>query len=598
MDRIETRIAKIAALALADLYQAEVMSNDIQVQPTRKDQQGDFTLVVFPYTRFSRRKPEETASQIGDYLKTHLEEIERFEVIKGFLNLFMSDHFWLHFFKQIVSNPTFGQVTPTSNSPRVLVEFSSPNTNKPLHLGHIRNNLLGNSVSRIISAAGSQVTMVNLVNDRGIHICKSMIAWLKWGDGITPEQSGKKGDKLVGDFYVMFDQAYKKEIAQLMASGMTEEAAKAQAPILLEAQDLLRRWEKDDPEVLQIWEMMNQWVYQGFDETYRQLGISFDRTYYESQTYKLGRNLVLKGLEQGILYQKEDGSIWADLTDDGLDHKLLLRADGTSVYMTQDLGTAHQRFEEYGFNRHIYVVGNEQDYHFKVLSLILGRLGFDWSDRLYHLSYGMVELPQGRMKSREGTVIDADDLISEMIKGAEQVSGELGKLEGFPDEEKQQVYDRIALGALKYYILKVDPQKTMLFNPEESIDFNGNTGPFLQYTYVRIRSVERKAAEMGITRAEGWKDDFVLDDREKVMLKRIYQFPGILAEAANTLSPALIANYCFDLVKEFNHFYQQCPISKEENAQRRNFRLDLSGFIAGHLQESLKLLGMEMPNRM
>ncbi|MFO7616626.1 MAG: arginine--tRNA ligase [Bacteroidales bacterium] len=598
MERIESRIAEAASKALAELYGAQIPSSDIQIQATRKDQKGDFTLVVFPFTRFSGRKPEETAQQIGEHVVSYIAEIEQFEVIKGFLNLFVADRFWLQFFKEAFTVKSFGQQTPAEGSPRVVVEYSSPNTNKPLHLGHIRNNLLGFSVSKVIEAAGSNVKKVNLVNDRGIHICKSMVAWLKWGNGITPEQSGKKGDKLVGDFYVMFDQAYKKEIAQLVSEGMTEDAAKAQAPLILEAQELLRRWEDEDPEVLAVWKLMNGWVYQGFDETYRQLGITFDRIYYESETYKLGRDLVLKGLERGILYRKEDGGIWADLTGDGLDHKLLLRADGTSVYMTQDLGTAHQRFEEYGFDRHIYVVGNEQDYHFKVLSLILGRLGFNWADRLYHLSYGMVELPQGRMKSREGTVIDADDLIAEMVRTAEKVSGELGKLEDFPEEEKRQVYYRIAMGALKYYILKVDPQKTMLFNPEESIDFNGNTGPFLQYTYVRIRSVERKAIESGIDRSGGWKDDIGLDPREKVILKRVYQFPGILSEAANTLSPALVANYCYELVKEYNHFYQQCPIIKEEDAARRNFRLDLSGFLAGHLQESMKLLGIEMPDRM
>ncbi len=598
MERIEKRIAEATSEAIRVLYQADIEEDKIQVQATRKEQNGDFTVVVFAYSRISGKNPEQTGHEIGQFLKEKLDAIDSFEVIKGFLNLSLSNVFWMSYFRENMDLRNYGHKMPVPGSAPVVVEYSSPNTNKPLHLGHIRNNLLGYAVSKIVSAAGNEVRMVNLVNDRGIHICKSMLAWQKWGEGITPEAAGLKGDKLVGDFYVRFDKEYKIQIKELMDAGMKEEEAKNSAPLIREAQELLREWENGDKGVLDLWNTMNGWVYKGFDETYRKLGVTFDKIYYESKTYKLGKDLVSLGLSNGVLYQKEDGSVWADLTEDGLDHKLLLRSDGTSVYMTQDLGTAHQRFEEYGFNRHIYVVGNEQDYHFKVLSLILKKIGFAWAERLFHLSYGMVELPQGRMKSREGTVVDADDLIDEMVATARSVSDELGKLEGFPEEEKATVYYQIALGALKYYILKVDPQKTMMFNPEESIDFNGNTGPFIQYTCVRIRSVERKARDAGIVASDSWPLNLDLDPRESALLKRVYGYPLILAEAAQNLSPALIANYFYELVKEYNHFYQQCPIVRETDAVRRDFRLALSRFIANHIQDGMILLGIEMPERM
>jgi arginyl-tRNA synthetase len=598
MERIEIRIAELTSRALLDLYGAREDPEKIQVQRTRKDQKGDYTVVAFPLTRLSRKKPEETAVEIGQYLSGKMPEILGFEVVKGFLNLVLTDEFWIRFFTGISSSRHYGHRQVTPESPVVVVEYSSPNTNKPLHLGHIRNNLLGYAVSQVIAARGNRVRMVNLVNDRGIHICKSMLAWQKWGEGITPQTAGIKGDKLVGDFYILFDKEYKKQINQLIADGRTEDQAKAEAPLIREAQDMLVRWEQGDPGVISLWSTMNGWVYDGFDKTYQRLGVSFDKFYHESETYKLGKGLVTDGLNRGILFRKEDGSVWADLTGDGLDQKLLLRSDGTSVYMTQDLGTAQQRFEEFHFDRHIYVVGNEQDYHFKVLKLILKKLGFDWSDSLYHLSYGMVELPNGRMKSREGTVVDADDLIDEMVATARKVSAELGKLEGFGKEEKEQVNYRIALGALKYYILKVDPQKTMMFNPEESIDFNGNTGPFLQYTCVRIRSVERKAGEAGIVAGDFAGRLRELDPLESAVLKQIYQYPDILDEAGKTLSPALIANYFYELVKEYNHFYQVCPIIKEPDPARRDFRLALSAFVANHLEDGLRLLGIEIPERM
>ncbi len=598
MERIENRIARITALAIHDLYNCEEKQENIQVQSTRKDQNGDYTVVTFPLTRVSKKKPEETGMEIGDYLRAHLPEISGFEVIKGFLNLTLSDQFWVGFFEGIADATHYGHKMVTIDSPVVVVEYSSPNTNKPLHLGHIRNNLLGFAVSRIIAASGNDVKMVNLVNDRGIHICKSMLAWQKWGNGITPESSGMKGDKLVGEFYIRFDKEYKIELKELISNGLTEEKAKVEAPIIRKAQEMLLKWENNDPETIELWTRMNNWVYAGFEKTYRQLGVSFDKFYYESETYKLGKDLVTTGLDSGVLFRKEDGSAWADLTADGLDQKLLLRSDGTSVYMTQDLGTAHQRYQEFAFDRHIYVVGNEQDYHFKVLKLVLKKLGFSWADKLYHLSYGMVELPHGRMKSREGTVVDADDLITEMIDTARKVSLELGKLEGFPPEEKEMVNYRIALGALKYYILKVDPQKTMMFNPEESIDFNGNTGPFIQYTCVRIRSVERKAAESGITGVINLSQVQELDPSEHDLLKRIYQYPDILEEAGRSLSPALLANYFYELVKEYNHFYQFCPIVKEPDQAKRNFRLALSRFIANHIEDGMGLLGIDIPDRM
>jgi len=596
--RIEESIIHYTRQGIRELYGAELPEGAVQVQETLRDLNGDITLVVFPLVRYSKKKPEDTAVELGQFLQRHLEAIAGFEVIKGFLNLSLKPGFWIEHFNGIRGLKPYGHKTPDDHHGRVVVEYSSPNTNKPLHLGHIRNNLLGFAVSSILEANGMHVTKVNLVNDRGIHICKSMLAWLRWGEDMTPDQAGVKGDKLVGEYYVRFDKEYKKEIASRLEQGFGEEEAASGAPLILEAQEMLRKWEQGDPEVMHLWETMNGWVYEGFDETYKKLGVGFDRIYYESQTYRLGKEIVMQALSDGVLFRKADGSVWADLTGDGLDQKLLLRSDGTSVYMTQDLGTAHQRFEEYGFDKHIYVVGNEQDYHFKVLALILGKMGYEWSNRLFHLSYGMVELPQGKMKSREGTVVDADDLIEGMIEAAAKVSDQLGKLDQFPAEERETIYYRIAMGALKYFILKVDPQKTMLFNPEESIDFNGNTGPFIQYSYVRVRSVQRKAAETGENSVKWDGSPFQPHESEINLLKRIYKYPVILRDAGQTLSPALVANYFYELVREFNQFYQQCPILKETDPVRKSFRLELSGFVADHIQSGMRLLGIEMPDRM
>ena len=598
MIRLEDLITDHVLKALKELYGSELDAGQVPLQRTRKDLEGDFTIVVFPFLKASRKSPDATAGDLGNYLCDKMDEISGFDVIKGFLNLHVKSSYWARFFSSIIKKEKFGHIEVGPDSEKFVIEYSSPNTNKPLHLGHIRNNLLGYSVSKLVEAGGKKVEMVNLVNDRGIHICKSMVAWLKWGNGATPESRGIKGDKLVGQYYVMFDQAYRKEIKDLVGAGMSEEEAAKRSPLMHEAQEMLRKWEMNDDETVGLWEKMNTWVYDGFDETYHRLGISFDRIYYESQTYKLGKSLVLEGLRNGVLTEKDDGSVWADLSGDGLDQKLLLRSDGTSVYMTQDLGTAHQRYEEYGFDKHIYVVGNEQIYHFRVLALILKKLGFEWADKLYHLSYGMVELPEGKMKSREGKVVDADDLIDEMIENARLVSDELGKLDGFSDEEKGQIYFRIAMGALKYFILKVDPQKTMLFNPAESIDFTGNTGPFIQYTYVRIRSVERKARERGLFEDYVFSEDSELDPREVNLLKTLYVFPEILQEAVKELSPAMLANYVYELVKDFNNFYQHIPILKEEDKSKRGFRLALGNFIADHIKETMLILGIEMPDRM
>ena len=598
MIRLENRISQLTINALHDLYGASPGHLNITVQQTRKDLDGDFTLVVFPFLRYSRKSPEETAAELGAYISANIDDIAGYEAVKGFLNLHVSNNYWLRFFNSIYGTQKFGHTIPGKDSGKYVVEYSSPNTNKPLHLGHIRNNLLGFAVSRLIEASGKNVSMVNLVNDRGIHICKSMIAWQKWGDGASPETKGIKGDRLVGDYYVLFDRHYKAQVRELTGQGLSEEEAARTAPLIREAQEMLLRWEMHDKEVVALWGKMNAWVYEGFEETYRKLGIYFDKIYYESLTYKLGKELVEEGLKNGVLTRKDDGSVWADLSNDGLDEKLLLRSDGTSVYMTQDLGTAHQRFEEYAFDRHIYVVGNEQIYHFKVLSLILKKLGFAWADRLFHLSYGMVELPEGKMKSREGTVVDADDLISEMVATAESVSKELGKLDEFPEEEKADIYFKIAMGALKYFILKVDPQKTMMFNPKESIDFTGNTGPFIQYTYVRIRSVEKKAREMGLELDFQLDEHMELDPREVSLIKTVYQFPELVQNAADELSPAMIANYVYDLVKEYNNFYQQISILKEPDVSKRGFWLALSRFIADHIQDSMLILGIEMPERM
>ena len=577
-----------------ELYNSDVNEKQIQVQKTRKEIAGDYTINVFPLLRISKQKPEETANAIGEKLLANTNIIEKFSVIKGFLNIELKQEFWINFLKDNFSSQEYGKAESTNKT--VMIEYSSPNTNKPLHLGHIRNNLLGYSVAEIYKNAGNDVKKVNLVNDRGIHICKSMLAWQKFGNGETPESTGLKGDKLVGNYYVKFDQEYKKEVAELISNGIEKETAEKTAPLLLEAQKMLIRWEAKDSEVYALWEKMNGWVYKGFDITYKKLGVDFDKIYYESETYLLGKKIVLEGLEKGILFKKEDGSIWADLTEDGLDQKLLLRANGTSVYMTQDIGTAHQRFSEFNIDNHIYVVGNEQNYHFQVLKLILKKLGYDWADNIYHLSYGMVELPEGKMKSREGTVVDADDLIEEMINTAREKSQELGKLDGYTEEEKEQVYKTIALGALKYFILKVDPKKGMMFNPKESIDFNGNTGPFIQYAYARIQSILRKAKEENI-------DYYVinsteLNEKEISLIKSNYEFPETVLNAANNNNPALIANYVYNLVKEFNQFYHDFSILKEENADVKNHRLAIANFTGTTIKNAMRLLGIDVPERM
>ncbi len=569
---------------------------DLQIQKTKREFEGDLTLVVFPLLGITKKSPEQTAGEIGSHLVGNYKEFESFNAVKGFLNLVVNPRFWTQQLLEISKDKHYGTIPPGGNAPLYTIEFSSPNTNKPLHLGHIRNNLIGHSISRIMEANGCRVKKVNLVNDRGIHICKSMLAWQKWGNGSTPDSSGKKGDHLVGDYYVMFERAYREQVRQMTGEGIPGEKAEREAPILKEAQEMLRKWESKDPEVTALWKMMNGWVYEGFDRTYDRLGVSFDQIYYESETYKLGRTIVMEGLEKGILYRRDDGSVWADLSDEGLDEKLLLRSDGTSVYMTQDLGTACQRYEESHFDTHIYVVGNEQDYHFQVLALILKKLGYEWADRLYHLSYGMVELPAGKMKSREGTVVDADDLMDEMFETARDMSTELGKLDGFGEEEKDRVFSIIGLGALKYFILKVDPKKNMVFDPVESVDFNGNTGPFIQYTHARIRSVMRKAREEGLK--PGLSGDPDLNPKEKDLMRLIYFYPETLRMAAQERNPALIANYCYELAREFNQFYHDYSIMSAETQKLRKFRLMLSETVARVIASGMDLLGIEVPERM
>ena len=593
----EAFIQQQAAAAIRALYAAEVAPETLQVAVTRKEFEGDYTLVVFPLLRISHAAPEATGNAIGAYLVEHVPEIAAFNSVKGFLNLSFSAVYWDELFAEIASDADFGQLPPTGKT--VMVEFSSPNTNKPLHLGHIRNNLLGDSVSRLLKACGNKVIKSTIVNDRGVHICKSMLAWQKCFAGKTPESTGIKGDHLVGDCYVAFDKLYKAEVAQLVAEGMGEEEAKKQAPSLKEAHEMLVKWEQNDPEVRALWSMMNGWVYQGFDETYAALGITFDQVDHESETYLLGKELVQKGLQEGVFEREADGSVWCDLTADGLDRKLVLRGDGTSVYITQDLGTAERRFATYGLDSHVYVVGNEQDYHFQVLKLILGKLGFDWASRIYHLSYGMVELPEGKMKSREGTVVDADDLIQRMYEEAKRTSEESGKLEDVPAEERERLYRMIGLGALKYFIIKVDPKKTMLFNPKESIDFNGNTGPFIQYTHARIRSILRKAAEQGIafSTADIGKD-IVPSPKEIRLIKLLSLFPGKVAEAGAALSPAVVANYAYDLAKEFNQYYHDTPVLKEPDPALLRFRLVLIRTLADTLVKATGLLGIGLPDRM
>ncbi len=591
----EKLIAGSAAEAVRQLWGAEVDASLLQVQITRKEFDGDYTLVVFPLLKMSHLAPEATGNAIGQWMLESVPEVGGYNTVKGFLNISLSNVYWNEVFAEAFRNEDFGQLPATGKT--IMVEFSSPNTNKPLHLGHVRNNLLGWSVSRLLEANGHKVLKVNLVNDRGIHICKSMLAWLKTANGETPETSGKKGDHLVGDCYVAFNDLYKKEVEELVAGGMSKEEAEKNAPSLKEAQEMLLKWEQGDPEVRALWEKMNSWVYDGFNKTYADLGISFDRIYYESQTYLLGKALVQKGLEMGVFERHEDGSVWCDLTADGLDQKLLLRSDGTSVYMTQDLGTAERRFEEYSLDELIYVVGNEQNYHFQVLKLILKKLGFDWSDNIYHLSYGMVELPEGKMKSREGTVVDADDLLEKMYNTAKETSLELGKLDDMSEAEQDELFRMLSLGALKYFIIKVDPRKTMLFDPKESIDFNGNTGPFIQYTHARIKSILRKAQAQGID----WtsvSENVELNPKEVRIIKILNNFPNKIAEAGEAHSPAIVANYAYELAKEFNQYYHDTPILREENKAVLAFRLQLIELIARVLTKAMDILGIKLPERM
>lgn len=595
---VEEILTQSVKSVITQLYGQEVDDKLVQLQNTKKEFEGDLTLVVFPFLKISKKNPEDTAAEIGEALTKATPMVEKFNVIKGFLNLSIAKNVWVDTFNAILKEENFGILKATNESPLYMVEYSSPNTNKPLHLGHIRNNLLGYSLCKILEANGYKVVKTNIVNDRGIHICKSMLAWQKFGNGETPASTGKKGDHLVGDYYVKFDKAYKEEVGKLMADGLSEEEAKKQAPILQEAQAMLKKWEDGDTEVRRLWEEMNGWVYKGFDETYKRLGVAFDKIYYESTTYIDGKEKVNEGLEKGLFYRREDGSVWADLTQNGLDEKLLLRADGTSVYMTQDIGTATQRFNEYDISKMIYVVGNEQNYHFQVLSILLDRLGFSWGKDLVHFSYGMVELPEGKMKSREGTVVDADDLMDEMIQTAKEVSTELGKVDEMTEEEINEIARICGLGALKYFILKVDPRKNMLFNPKESIDFNGNTGPFIQYTHARIRSVLRKAAEQNIQWGETADGSIQLSETEANLIQYLSSFPNVVKQAGQEYSPALIANYVYELVKQYNSFYHDFSILKESDEAIRGFRLLLSQKIAEVIKSGMALLGIEVPERM
>ena len=604
--KIEDKLVASVISGLKALYSQEVPEKMVQMQKTKKEFEGHLTLVVFPFLKMSRKGPEQTAQEIGEYLKANEPAVAAFNVIKGFLNLTIASATWIELLNEIQADEQYGLVKATETSPLVMIEYSSPNTNKPLHLGHVRNNLLGNALANIVAANGNKVVKTNIVNDRGIHICKSMLAWKKYGNGETPETSGKKGDHLVGDYYVSFDKHYKAELAELMAGftaqGMSEDEAKAKAeaasPLMQEAREMLVKWEAGDPEVRGLWEMMNNWVYAGFDETYKKMGVSFDKIYYESNTYLEGKEKVMEGLEKGFFFKKEDGSVWADLTAEGLDHKLLLRGDGTSVYMTQDIGTAKLRFADYPIDKMIYVVGNEQNYHFQVLSILLDKLGFEWGKSLVHFSYGMVELPEGKMKSREGTVVDADDLMEEMISTAKETSQELGKLDGLTQEEADDIARIVGLGALKYFILKVDARKNMTFNPKESIDFNGNTGPFIQYTYARIQSVLRKAAESGIVIPEQIPSGIELSEKEEGLIQMVADFAAVVKQAGEDYSPSIIANYTYDLVKEYNQFYHDFSILREENEAVKVFRIALSANVAKVVRLGMNLLGIEVPSRM
>ena len=593
---IDNILATAVARAIKELYGIEADSNSIVPQTTKKEFEGNLTIVVFPWVKAARKAPEAVGTEIGNWLVANEPAVNRFNVIKGFLNIVIEPSFWNSVLSDIATTDNFGITAATDESPLVMVEYSSPNTNKPLHLGHVRNNLLGYSLSEILKACGNRVVKTNIVNDRGIHICKSMLAWQKWGNGATPESVGKKGDHLIGDFYVLFDKHFKAEVNELIEKGLSKEEAEKQSPLMAEAREMLRRWEAKDPEVRQLWAMMNSWVYAGFDETYRRMGVDFDKIYYESDTYLEGKEKVLEGLEKGIMYRKEDDSVWADLTADGLDHKLLLRSDGTSVYMTQDIGTAKLRYQDYPIDKMIYVVGNEQNYHFQVLSLLLDKLGFKWGKDLVHFSYGMVELPEGKMKSREGTVVDADDLMEEMVSTAAEVSRELGKLDNVSNEEAAQIAETVGLGALKYFLLTVDPTKNMTFNPKESIDFNGNTGPFIQYTYARIRSVLRKAAEQGM--AVGDYMAVTPNEKEIALIQAIADYPSVVAAAGSNYSPALIANYVYDLVKQYNQFYHDYSILREEDPAVRSLRLTISEATAKVIKSGMSLLGINVPERM
>ena len=592
--KIEKEIQVAVQEALKSLYGADIDEKQIQVQQTRSEFEGQLTVVVFPFLRASKKGPEQTGQELGEYLAANCDAVSKFNVVKGFLNLVISSKSWLECLQDINDDDQFGFVAATEDSPLVMIEYSSPNTNKPLHLGHVRNNLLGSSLARIMAANGNKVVKTNIVNDRGIHICKSMLAWLKYGNGETPESSGKKGDHLIGDYYVAFDQHYRQEVKELVAQGMDEEQAKQEAPLIKEAHEMLVKWEQNDPEVRALWKKMNEWVYAGFDETYKMMGVSFDKIYYESDTYLEGKEKVMEGLNKGIFYRRDDGSVWADLTGEGLDEKLLLRSDGTSVYMTQDIGTAKLRFRDYPIDKMIYVVGNEQNYHFQVLSILLDKLGFKWGKDLVHFSYGMVELPSGKMKSREGTVVDADDLIAKMIEDAYQVSKEMGKNDDIPEEEAREIARKVGLGALKYFILKVDARKNMLFNPAESIDFNGNTGPFIQYTYARICSILRKAQNIQSTQST----QVTLNDKEVELIQKMSEFGAAVEQAGKDYSPSGIANYCYELTKVFNQFYHDYSILNEPDKQKKAVRLMLAKNVAKIIKNGMGLLGIEMPERM
>ena len=596
--KIENMIADAVKQAVKSLYGQEVPDKMVQVQKTRSEFEGNLTLVVFPFVKMARKSPEQTAQELGSYLVENCEAVERFNVVKGFLNMVIAPAAWLSLLADIDADEHYGMKQATDDSPLVMIEYSSPNTNKPLHLGHVRNNLLGWSLAQIMQANGNRVVKTNIVNDRGIHICKSMLAWLKCGNGETPESSGKKGDHLIGDYYVAFDKHYREEVKELVAQGMDEEKAKQEAPLIKEAHDMLVKWEQNDPEVRALWEKMNAWVYAGFDETYKKMGVSFDKIYYESQTYLKGKAKVEEGLQKGLFFRKEDNSVWADLTNEGLDQKLLLRSDGTSVYMTQDIGTAEMRFHDYPIDKMIYVVGNEQNYHFQVLSILLDRLGFKWGKELVHFSYGMVELPNGKMKSREGTVVDADDLMDLMVADAKKTSEELGKFDDMTEEERNEIARIVGMGALKYFILKVDARKNMLFNPEESIDFNGNTGPFIQYTYARIRSILRKAAAAGSTSQTSSTGLTSLSGKEIDLIQKMSEFGAAVEQAGKDYSPSGIANYCYELTKQFNQFYHDYSILGADTEEEKAFRLMLAKNVAKTIKNGMSLLGIEVPERM